>query len=383
MPEDSTPGLTPGAASGGTGSHFLDGPLAFLGTELRRDEPMAPLCTYRVGGHAARFVEVADMEQLQQIVEALSALHLDQHGAAGEVHVIGRGSNLLVADRGLPGLVLRLGSAFEGIEIPEARHSDTAADGDVDAEGDVEVIVTVGGGASLPVTARRTVAAGLEGFEWAVGVPGSIGGAVRMNAGGHGSDMSEVLVRVRVADLLSGDHEWVDAADLDLRYRHSSLRATDVVTCVELSLRRHGTTPATGTTNQVAPDPSGEPGLSEESGLSGGEALLKEIVRWRRENQPGGPNAGSVFTNPEGRSAGQLIDQAGCKGLRIGSAAVSEKHANFIQADTDGSADDVRSLMMEVVRRVEQHSGFRLHPETVMLGFDEPWPDTGSSGELP
>lgn len=380
MSEDATPGPTTGrtsgapsgGASGETGSHFLDGPLAFLKAELRRDEPMAPLCTYRVGGHAARFVEVADVGQLEQIVEALSALDLKQHGRAGEVHVIGRGSNLLVADRGLPGLVLRLGSAFEEIEIPEIPRADPVADADLD----VEVIVRVGGGASLPVTARRTVAVGLEGFEWAVGVPGTIGGAVRMNAGGHGSDMSEVLIRVRVADLSSGDHEWVDAADLDLRYRHSSLRATDLVTYADLSLRRHGNAPARGTADQVAPAPSAD------SEPSGGEALLKEIVQWRRENQPGGPNAGSVFTNPEGRSAGQLIDQAGCKGLRIGSAAVSEKHANFIQADADGSADDVRSLMLEVVRRVEQHSGFRLHPETVMLGFDEPWPDTGSSGGL-
>ncbi|MGB3413073.1 MAG: UDP-N-acetylmuramate dehydrogenase, partial [Microthrixaceae bacterium] len=327
------------------------------------------LCTYRVGGRAARFVEVADFEQLDRIIEALSALDLKEHGSAGEVHMVGRGSNLLVADRGLPGLVLRLGPAFEELEIPESNRTGRSED----VGEDVEVIVTVGGAASLPVTARKTVAAGLEGFEWAVGVPGSIGGAVRMNAGGHGSEMSTVLVRVRVADLLSGDHEWVDAPDLDLRYRHSSLRPTDLVTCAELSLRRRG---IAGTSGDADPE------SSEISGDSGGEALLKEIVRWRRENQPGGANAGSVFTNPPGRSAGQLIDQAGCKGLRIGSATVSEKHANFIQADTDGSADDVRTLMMEVVRRVEQHSGVRLHPETVMLGFEESWPGAdGSSGD--
>jgi UDP-N-acetylmuramate dehydrogenase len=100
-----------------------------------------------------------------------------------------------------------------------------------------------------------------------------------------------------------------------------------------------------------------------------GESMLADIVRWRREHQPGGQNAGSVFTNPPGDSAGRLIDAAGCKGLRIGSAAVSTKHANFVQADADGSADDVAALMAEVRRRVLAHSGVDLHAETVMVGF--------------
>ncbi len=312
---------------------------------------MAPMCTYRVGGAAARFVDVADTDQLERIARALAAVDLSAHGAAGDVHVVGRGSNLLVADGGLPGLVLRLGEAFEQIDIAVGVPNplDLASDGPPATDG--TVTVTVGGAASLPVVARRTVAAGLVGFEWAVGVPGSIGGAVRMNAGGHGSEMSQVLIRVRVADLLTGDHEWVLAEDLELGYRTSSIAATDVVTSAQLRL--------------VAATP----------GDAAGETLLKEIVHWRRENQPGGPNAGSVFTNPEGDSAGRLIDQAGCKGLRVGSAAVSDKHANFIQADAGGSADDVRALMMEVVRRVEADSGHRLHPETVMLGFEDRWPE--------
>src|SRR5262249_54388786 len=151
-----------------------------------------------------------------------------------------------------------------------------------------------------------TAAAGLTGFEWAVGVPGSIGGAVRMNAGGHGSDIAATLTRVRVVDLASGEDGWMAAAALDLAYRHSSVAASQIVVRAELTLGR---------------------GDAEQS-----EATIASIVRWRRENQPGGQNAGSVFTNPPADSAGRLIDSAGCKGLRIGSAVVSDKHANFFIA---------------------------------------------------
>jgi len=188
------------------------------------------------------------------------------------------------------------------------------------------------------------VKAGLSGFEWAVGVPGSIGGAVRMNAGGHGSDMAESLVGVRVFDLRSGKDGAVPAAALDLGYRRSAFGPHSLVTEATLGLH---------------------PGDRAAS-----EALLSEIVQWRRTNQPGGQNAGSVFTNPPGDSAGRLIDAAGCRGRRRGTAEVSPKHANFIQAGPGGSADDVFALMVEVRDAVEADSGIRLHPETVMVGFD-------------
>jgi len=207
-------------------------------------------------------------------------------------------------------------------------------------------VVRAGAAASLPVTARRTAAAGLTGFEWAVGVPGSIGGAVRMNAGGHGSDMAASLVRVRVVDLAAGEDGVVNASDLALGYRTSSVRPSQVVVWAELRLA------------------VGDPATSQ--------AEITEIVRWRREHQPGGANAGSVFTNPPDDSAGRLIDAAGCKGLRIGSAEVSPKHANFIQADEGGSADDVWALMREVRARVLAHSGIDLHAETRTVGFDAP-----------
>jgi UDP-N-acetylmuramate dehydrogenase len=204
--------------------------------------------------------------------------------------------------------------------------------------------VTAGGAASLPVTARRTAAAGLTGFEWAVGVPGSIGGAVRMNAGGHGSDMAASLTRVRVVDLRTGDDGWMAASDLALAYRHSSIAADQLVVAAELAL-------AFGDRERA-------------------EAEIAEIVRWRREHQPGGQNAGSVFTNPPGDSAGRLIDAAGCKGLRRGSATVSEKHANFFIADAGGRADDVHALMLEVQHRVLEAHGVHLEPETRLVGFD-------------
>jgi UDP-N-acetylmuramate dehydrogenase len=282
---------------------------------------LGALKTYRVGGRAALLVRVADDETLRVEVEAVVATRVD-------VLTVGKGSNLLVADAGFPGLALVLGDAFAAIEVEATT-------------------VTAGGAAALPVVARRTVAAGLTGFEWAVGVPGSVGGAVRMNAGGHGSDMAAVLAGVRVVDLRTGEDGWVAASDLHLGYRTSSLAPHHLVLSARLRL-------SAGDVDE-------------------GTATLAEIVAWRRANQPGGPNAGSVFTNPPGDSAGRLIDAAGGKGLRRGTAVVSSKHANFIQADEGGSADDVRALMDEVRALVRAHSGVDLVPETRLVGFA---PDT-------
>jgi UDP-N-acetylmuramate dehydrogenase len=290
-----------------------------LGERVLVDEPLGPRTTYRVGGRARWLLEAETLVDLRAARDAVVAT-----GVA--VLVVGRGSNLLVADAGFDGLAVALGEGFASIDV----------------EG---TSVRAGGAATLPVVARRTVAAGLTGFEWAVGVPGSIGGAVRMNAGGHGSDMAASLRGVRVVDLTGGEDGEVPAARLELGYRRSALAPTTVVVDATLDL--------------------------EHGDVATGEATIAEIVRWRRENQPGGPNAGSVFTNPEGDSAGRLVDVAGCKGLRIGTAEVSTKHANFIQADAGGSADDVRALMVEVRRRVAEATGVDLHPETVLVGFGE------------
>lgn len=290
-----------------------------LGDVARRDVALGDFTTYRVGGTAALFVEATDDDALATVSAAVRATRIP-------VLVIGRGSNLLVADSGFGGIALVLGEHFASVDL-----SDTT--------------VVAGGAAKLPVVARRAAAAGLAGFEWAVGVPGSIGGAVSMNAGGHGSDMAECLQRVRVLDVANGDNAWVSAVDLDLSYRHSNLTNSQVVLCAELKLQRG---------DQVK-----------------SEAMIAEIVRWRRANQPGGSNAGSVFTNPVGDSAGRLLDAAGCKGFRVGSAEVSSKHANFIQTDEGGRAADVIELMRQVQARVESDSGVRLRCETRLVGFDD------------
>lgn len=303
--------------------------LEFLGDRLLSDHSLAPLCTYRAGGAAELFVVVGDDDELATIARAISSVSGGSLIEQGLLHTIGKGSNLLVSDRGVKGLVLQLGESFAEIAI--------------NGESGDRVVVGVGASASLPVVARRTAAMGLTGFEWAVGIPGSVGGAVRMNAGGHGSELREVLTRVHLVDLESGEAMSMVPAQLQLGYRRSSIRAHQIVTGIEIELERGDSTEA--------------------------ERRLSEIVKWRRENQPGGANAGSVFTNPPGDSAGRLIDTAGCKGLRIGTAQISDKHANFIQVDPDGKADDVMALMKDVVQRVEATHGVTLHAETVLLGF--------------
>jgi UDP-N-acetylmuramate dehydrogenase len=277
------------------------------------------MTTYRVGGSADVFVDVASDDDLLRVAHAVSS-------TGAPVLVVGRGSNLLVADAGLRGVAVRLGDAFATIDI----------DG---------TTVRAGGAVSLPVLARRTAAASLTGLEWAVGVPGSVGGAVRMNAGGHGAETSETLRRIRRVDLETGADEVVDAAALDLSYRRSNVTSAQVVVWAEYELA---------------------PGDGAAS-----ERQIAEIVRWRRENQPGGQNCGSVFTNPDGDAAGRLVDAAGLKGHRRGTAFVSPKHANFIQADDGGLAADVRDLIVDVQQAVEARFGVRLVPELRMIGFDD------------
>jgi len=288
------------------------------GLDVEAQRPLGPLTTYRVGGRASWFAEVRSAEELVRLAEVTSSTGV-------RTLVVGKGSNLLVADSGFPGVAVQLGEAFAAVDV----------DG---------TTVVAGGAASLPVVARRTVAAGLTGFEWAVGVPGSIGGAVRMNAGGHGSDMAASLREVRVVDLRAGQDVVMSVVECDLGYRRSSIGAHQIVVEATLDLA--------------------------DGNAEAGEAELAEIVRWRRHHQPGGQNAGSVFTNPTGDSAGRLIDVAGCKGHRIGTAEVSTKHANFIQADPGGRADDIVALMVHVRSTVAETLGVDLHAETALVGYD-------------
>ncbi|HWL42506.1 MAG TPA: UDP-N-acetylmuramate dehydrogenase [Ilumatobacter sp.] len=296
-----------------------------LGRRLQRDVALAPMTTYRVGGPAALFVDAAELADLAAIAEARAATGVP-------VLVVGRGSNMLVADTGFAGVAVSVAQLAGDITIDPA-----------------SPVVVAGGGVALPVAARRTAAAGLTGFEWAVGVPGSIGGAVRMNAGGHGSDMAACLVDVDVFDLAAGSAELttLPVAALGLRFRASSLAPAHVVIRARLALA------------------TGDRGRSE--------AEIADIVRWRREHQPGGQNCGSVFVNPVpgAVTAGALIDSLGLRGTRFGTAWVSEKHANFIQAGEGGTAADVRRTIEAVRAQVADATGYHLRSEVRLVGFDD------------
>ena len=280
--------------------------------------PLSGFTTYRFGGPARFFVEA---ESEEDVVDA-GRLAADE---GMEVVALGRGSNLVFADRGFDGVVIHTGVGLAGIEV--------SADG----------VVTVGGGHPLPLLARETVRRGLGGLEFYTGVPGSVGGAVRMNAGCHGSETAEWLIEARVVHLETGVATARTPRDLELAYRHSNLSDVEFVTSARLR-----TVPVERAV---------------------GEEAIREITRWRRDNQPGGTlNAGSVFKNPPGDHAGRLIDATGLKGLRIGGAEVSARHANFFIAHPGTTADDVYRLVAEVRRRVCEASGVDLVAEIRFAG---------------
>jgi UDP-N-acetylmuramate dehydrogenase len=302
-----------------------------LGRRAWRDAPLGARTTYRVGGPAALFLEANEEEDLVALHRALAT-----EGRPVPVLVLGEGSNLLVCDEGFPGVVVSLGAAFAGIDVAPP-------------------VVRAGGRTKLPVLARRSAAASLHGLEWAVGVPGSVGGALRMNAGGHGSDIAAVLRRFAVYDLRSGRVEESGPHRLALGYRRSSLDAGEVVLWAEFGLERGERTQA--------------------------ERAVADVVRWRRAHQPGGSNAGSVFVNPDGDSAGRLVEAAGLKGFRMGSAQVSDKHANFIQADPGGSAADVWALICHVRAEVAARTGVELALEVRPVGFGVAPPTVLAGGQ--
>lgn len=301
-----------------------------LAQRIQRDAPFGRLTTYRVGGNATCAVEAHSVDDLICIGSAANA-------CGAPVTVLGRGSNTLVADAGWHGVVVTLGEFSEWIHVD---------DSEITAHQDV--VVEVGGAVALPILSRRLASLGVAGLEWMVGVPGSVGGAVRMNAGGHGADMADSVIDVEVVDMNQGRIERWAPRELQLNFRSSALQDHHVVVSARLQ--------AVG----------GQPDAVSRR--------VDEIVRWRREHQPGGQNCGSVFVNPiPGEvSAGELIDKLDLRGFRIGSAEVSAKHANFIQADVEGSADDVVELMGLVRERVSEATGFKLRSEVRLLGFPEP-----------
>ena len=278
--------------------------------------------TYRVGGRARFALTIESEADAPKVAQWLRGHELPPV-------VMGRGSNTLVAD-GNHDLVM--------IDIDVEPHLEVERD----AEG---WRVVAGASWALPQLARQLADHAVGGFAWAVGVPGSLGGAVVMNAGGHGGEMSHCVTAVQLLDLARGSVRWVSAADMHFSYRHSAVRSTDVVLAATMLL------------------PHGSPDELR--------AQMSEIVAWRREHQPGGRNAGSVFRNPPGDHAARLIEAAGLKGLRIGGAEVSTKHANFIQALDGATASDVHELIRRVRDEVAANSGILLQTEIKFVGFPE------------
>jgi len=288
---------------------------------ISRDRTIAPLTTYRMGGPARWYAEVSDDGEMKVLSRAYRETPCD-------VLVLGRGSNVVVGERGFPGLVVRLVGGYEDLSI----------DG---------TVVEAGGAVHLPHLARTTAEAGLGGLEFFVGIPGSVGGAVRQNAGGHGGETAQVLNEVDVVDLGVGDLETRGVVELELAYRHSDLADTEIV--LRARFKTHRQEPAVG------------------------KRRIADIVRWRREHQPGGTfNAGSVFKNPPDDAAGRIIDSCGLKGFSIGGVSVSEKHANFFVAERHARPSDLLKLVGAVREKVLQATGVALEPEVRFVGeFDE------------
>jgi UDP-N-acetylenolpyruvoylglucosamine reductase len=287
---------------------------------VERDHPLARLTTVRTGGPADYFARPDSSERLAELLAWAEAEGI-------EVGVVGSGSNLLISDEGFRGLVMKLDGALATIEQEGGR-------------------LLCGGGARLPQAAARAARAGLSGLEFGVNIPGTVGGAVKMNATAYGGDLSRVLEWVEVASPAGTDRRA--PSELGFAYRRSNLGRREIVARASFALER------------------AEPESVKDT--------LAEMRAARREAQPSGIKTfGSTFKNPddlraEGRSAGVLLDQAGCRGLAVGGARFSEKHANFVENEGGATTADVVALMAEGRRRVRERFGIALEPEVQFLG---------------
>lgn len=283
-------------------------------------EPMSRHTTFRVGGPADVFYLPRTEEELSGAVKAA-------RDAGEPVTVIGNGSNLLVRDGGIRGLVIHLGENFSGITVEGA-------------------LLTARPGDLLSCASREALNAGLTGLEFAAGIPGSVGGGMAMNAGAYGGQLSDVAESLRVMDIRTGAIMEIPASEMNYGYRTSTaLLRGDIVTLARLRLR---------------------PGDPAEI-----RALMEDLNRRRREKQPlTQPSAGSTFKRPEGHFAGALIEQANLKGVRVGGAMVSPKHAGFIVNADNAAAADILNLIDLVKSRVYEQSGVMLEPEVRILGED-------------
>lgn len=291
-------------------------------SSLRQQVGLREFTTWKVGGPAEWFAEPADQDELLELACWVSSSGMP-------LHCIGAGSNLLISDSGLPGLCLCL-RRLQGSRLD-------SNDGWVEAEA----------GEPIPTLARKAARAGLSGLEWAVGIPGTVGGAAVMNAGAQGGCTAEWLQAVKVLDPERPDSPfWLQASELDFAYRHSRLQGESLIVLAARFRLEPGHDPAAVT------------------------ARTSANLHSRTSTQPyQQPSCGSVFRNPEPQKAGRLIEALGLKGLRIGGAEVSTIHANFIVNTGEASAVDIDALIREVQRRVATEHGLELHPEVKRLGF--------------
>jgi UDP-N-acetylmuramate dehydrogenase len=293
---------------------------AEAGSRVRVAFPLAALTTFRIGGPAALFLDAQTDDDLGAAGAALAATGLPWI-------VLGKGSNVLVSDRGFPGLVIRLGKGFRW----------AARDGER---------LHAGGAMPLPALAGVALSHALAGLEFGVAIPASFGGAVRMNAGAHGRSMSDVVQTIDLFSLEAGGGSTVAASEAGFAYRTSRFPRDTLVTGATVAL--------------IPGDPASIRGH------------MDEARAWRRATQPlAEPNCGSVFKNPPDEYAARHVEASGSKGLAVGGAAVSRKHANFIVAGPGSTAADVVRLIAEVRRRVSERFGIELETEVKLVGdFD-------------
>lgn len=287
------------------------------GNRVRTAFPMAPLTTFRIGGPAALYLEVASERDLVAAGEAIRETGLPYV-------IVGKGSNIIVSDDGFVGLVLRLGKGYRWV----ARDNERLA---------------AGGGMPLPALSGVALSHSLSGLEFGVAIPASFGGAVRMNAGAHRRELADVLDTIDVFILTEDTARSIPVAEAGFAYRTSRLPSGGVVV---------------GATMRLSHDDPAD--IRHRMG---------EARAWRRRTQPlAEPNCGSVFRNPPGEYAARLIDEAGAKGMSVGGAAISRKHANFIVASQGARAADVVALIRLVQDLVQSRFGISLEPEVQFVG---------------
>ena len=285
--------------------------------ELLLEEPMAKHTSFRIGGPADVLAQPADEAELAALLKRAG-----EH--AVPVTLVGNGSNLLVRDKGIRGLVIKLSNIFSSITV----------DGNV---------LTFGSGISLAMASKKAASLSLSGMEFAVGIPGTIGGAVYMNAGAYDGEMAKVVTCVRVMDM-QGKISELQASELDFAYRHTALQNSGwIVISVTVAL---------------------QPGEAESIA-----AKMADFSQRRISKQPLElPSAGSMFKRPVGYFAGTLIEQTGLKGYTVGGAQVSTKHAGFVVNVGGATAKDVLQLIRDVQDRVLAAQGVQLEPEVLVLG---------------